>query len=217
MKTEKFLFLDIDGVLNSETGHLFLNETFEKEDYKNLMNRLNFIEEETKKIKFLRYSSKRKESNKSKEVDFGNFVETRLSIPLSKIIEKHNVKVIGISSWFVGCDEEELDLISSCLGFPIDNYLKGCGGNGENRLNSVVEFLENWKEKNQECNAICVYLDDDNFFNLSYEDRINVINFTKFNSIFNGLFVCPHGRCGINDNQFKQIDHWFNLKLEKNE
>ena len=35
MKTEKFLFLDIDGVLNSETGHLFLNETFEKEDYKN--------------------------------------------------------------------------------------------------------------------------------------------------------------------------------------
>lgn len=65
-------------------------------------------------------------------MDFGNFIETRLSDKLAHIIQQYQVTVIGISSWFVCANEEDVKLISDCLGFPIELALKGAGGSGEN-------------------------------------------------------------------------------------
>ena len=208
-KVKRFLFLDIDGVLNSHVGHELLDEVFQQEDYQNLMDHLPYLENDLKAVRFLRHSKPRTYNNRT--VDFGNFVETRLADRLAHIIQQYQVTVIGISSWFVRANEEDVKLISDCLGFPIELALKGAGGSGENRLNAVVSFLEEWRAQNENQSSICVYLDDDNYFNLSHQSNTNIINFTSFNNEFNGLFVTPHGRYGISDNQFKQIEHWFKL------
>ena len=206
---KRFLFLDIDGVLNSHVGHELLDEVFQQEDYQNLMQHLPYLENDLKAVRFLRHSKPRTYNNQT--VDFGNFVENRLADKLAHIIQQYQVTVIGISSWFVRANEEDVKLISDCLGFPIELALKGAGGSGENRLNAVVNFLEEWRAQNENQSSICVYLDDDNHFNLSHQSNINIANFTSFNNEFNGLFVTPHGRYGISDNQFKQIEHWFKL------
>lgn len=206
---KRFLFLDIDGVLNSHVGHELLDEVFQQEDYQNLMQHLPYLENDLKAVRFLRHSKPRTYNNQT--VDFGNFIETRLADKLAHIIQQYQVTVIGISSWFVRANEEDVKLISDCLGFPIELALKGAGGSGENRLNTVVNFLEEWRTQNENQSSICVYLDDDNHFNLSHQSNINIANFTSFNNEFNGLFVTPHGRYGISDNQFKQIEHWCKL------
>lgn len=206
---KRFLFLDIDGVLNSHVGHELLDEVFQQEDYQNLMDHLPYLENDLKAVRFLRHSKQRTYNNQ--KVDFGNFVEARLADRLAHIIQQYQVTVIGISSWFVRVNEEDMKLISNCLGLPIERALKGAGGSGENRLNAVVNFLEEWRDRNENQSSICVYLDDDNHFNLSHQSNINITNFTSFNNEFNGLFVTPHGRYGISDNQFKQIEHWFKL------
>lgn len=207
---EILLFLDIDGVLNSSKEHVILNKVFEKEDYQNLISKLNYVEKELKVVKFLRTEDEKH------PIDFGNFVSIEKTKKLKDLIEKHNVKVFGISSWFVGVKNgsRDLKLIEECLGFKIDECLY-VGGVANSRLKGVIKYLEE-KYKNDFSKILkgevkVLYLDDDVRFNYNIEDKYNNLkDLMIMKKLFNILYLPEEGN-GITEEDFNKMEQYLSF------
>lgn len=117
----KYIFLDIDGVLNTYTGRMTLSDIYNDSDQNNL-------------YRFVEYDGIKHE-----------FLEMKLLKKLHEIIYKTGAVIVGVSSWFGFLDseykEETLEKIPKALSLPIYDISDSCSG-GESRGYGVLSWLE---------------------------------------------------------------------------
>lgn len=205
---KKVLFFDIDQVFNSKNGHDFLFDIFkDKEEKLNHSNTPNdFYVDLLQKcnefgIRFL------KNDKLPSGYDFGNFIEVDLVKDLIKLIENQNVITVGISSWFISREKEDLEAISECLGFPV-HFIGHNTGSADERLKGAVKWLKENVKENEE--TFVVYLDDMVHFDLNYDYKTyyqsSLSAFKEMLSTYNTLFVSPKN--GLKQNEINNIIKW---------
>lgn len=196
-KVVNYLALDIDGVLNS-------SETFAKT--RELINKYGDIHENDEKyveagIKWLYREGSDGKMHATDHVDLFKLNS------LKAICDQHDVKVIGISSWFTG--NRDLNELSKWLGLNV--IAGGFSGSGQSRLHQVAEYLSEHEDlSNTDINL--VYLDDDCGFDSTTKSGYRSLNneaFKLLTSTVNTLFVFTDGRAGTSSKQFERIRQFY--------
>lgn len=153
----KYLFLDIDQVLNNAESHGYLVKCCEKKISREELDQ--FV-----KIMPCKYFND----------DNINFDHVYIPIwkMLKDFIEKNDLVVVGISSWFSALGiRYEFDDIVKFLEYPMVDHTRYCGGSGKGRNDSILEYL---KENNAE-HCPYIILDDiyQGYYSLDHLVHIN--------------------------------------------
>ena len=185
---KNIVFFDIDGVLNGYCDVITRAEFKEK------------IQKEKDEEAKQALISKKKEILPTCYLSlYGNeigFVSKEKLIKFKNIIDKYDVEVIGISSWFVLDFEKNKEDFEKFFGFKIKEV--GGFGTADQRSQFALDFLN----KNHEPNEInVVYIDDMNDF----ENHKTISKLSNLNT----LFIFPEGAYGMQDNHFKMMEKWF--------
>ncbi|URC22147.1 hypothetical protein CHUUTOTORO_00620 [Serratia phage vB_SmaM-ChuuTotoro] len=88
----------------------------------------------------LNYSPYRNEQL-DKTVDLTRYVDRTLCTMFANWVNRNGFVVVGVSSWFIGSDGEDLKKVSEDLGFKIFCTGDRCGG-GFGRGTGVLDFVE---------------------------------------------------------------------------
>lgn len=135
----KYIFLDIDGVLNCREGREeYLKNPLDENKFRNLCIQGVNIE----------------------------YVEVKLLRRLHEIVYKTGAVIVGVSSWFWYTDHPELDYVNNImfkiLGLPI-YATSNCIQGGKSRGEGVLSWLKenNYNENND---SFIVIDDSDDFY-----------------------------------------------------
>lgn len=135
---DNYLFLDIDGVLNSKESFKYYSKL-----KKGLISRKEFDE----KIKIMPIDEK---YGKMDVLSSDHVFIPDLNL-LIDFINENNIKVVGISSWFI---QYELKEISKFLGIDIIDRSEYCGGSGSQRSEGVDLFFKKIGKNKNEVNYV---------------------------------------------------------------
>lgn len=155
----KYIFLDIDGVLNSANG--------KKKYDKNPQNE--------KEFRTVYYQ------------DFPyEYLEVDLLMKLHDIIYKTGAVIVGVSSWFWFKDTPHHDLgyknVSKVLSLPIYD-ISDCYTGGIARGNGVISWLKR-KEYNPEVDSFVILDDRDEYYNFPIKKINSVTGLTDEDVIY---------------------------------
>ena len=141
---ENYLFLDIDGVLNSKESFAY---------YFMLRKKAITEKEFYEKIKIMPIDEK---YGKMKILSTDHVFVPHLDLLIS-FINEYNLKVVGISSW---CIQQPREEISIFMGIDISGKSQNCGGSANQRTESVNLCFEKTGKSLDQVNY--VIFDDDN-------------------------------------------------------
>lgn len=204
-KVVNYLALDIDGVLNS-------SETMAKT--RELINKYGDIYENDEKyievgIRWLFREGSDGTMHATDHVDVFKLNS------LKAICDQHDVKVIGISSWFTG--NRDLNELSKWLGLNV--IAGGFSGSSQGRIHQVAEYLSEHEDLNN-TDVNLVYLDDDCQFDstskLGYKS-LNAEALRLLTGKVNTLFVFTEGKSGASTKQFERIRQFYLAFSDKHE
>lgn len=122
MNSSNYIFLDIDGVLNSNVGWEKI-EQFEQEHG-------GYTKDSLPEINHLMFGEN--------DGNLGSWVETRLIENLQLLVKMCNAKVIGVSSWFTS--RHDMEQVSEFLGIEISDLSYYTGG-GLERGRGVEKYV----------------------------------------------------------------------------
>lgn len=168
---ENYLFLDIDGVLNSKESFEFYSKLKKKK-----------ITEEVF-YQYIKIMPIDKKYGTSKLLSSDHVFIPYLNL-LKKFIKENNIKVIGISSWFISYDIKE---ISNFMDIPFVGQSIYCGGSGIQRTEGVYEYFKSINKKLEDVNYV-IFDDDDKYEttkHLKVEKRIDLELIEKAKKILN--------------------------------
>lgn len=136
---ENYLFLDIDGVLNTKHSFNFLLDYLSQKITEEEMN---------KEVKIMPL-------NFETELLNSDHVYLPFLNKLKNFIVRNNVKVIGISSWFSQYETEE---VSNFMGFDIVGKIDSTLGCGIVRTEGLKKYF---KDHNKDINKVNYVIFDD--------------------------------------------------------
>lgn len=122
----KYIFLDIDGVLNCKKSGEILRKLIKQQISKEEFDQFIKIMPSEELIK--------------KNIINGDHVYLPILKMLQEFIKKHNLSVVGISSWF--SFRYTVQEISDFMGFPIIAKTDYTGGGGSQRSRTISSYVE---------------------------------------------------------------------------
>lgn len=135
---EKYLFLDIDGVLNSKESFSFYSKLKKKKITKDFFYQ---------NIKIMPIDEK---YGKLDILSSDHVFIPHLNL-LKDFIDENNIKVVGISSWFITYDIES---ISDFMGINFIGKSIHCGGSGSQRTEGINEYFKSINKKIEEVDYV---------------------------------------------------------------
>lgn len=136
-----------------------------------------------------------------------HIVNRSITERLRDIVRKHNVTVLGISTWFRNSKTDkgfkQLKMIESAFGFPIIpiTVTGSQSDDAVNRLGNALSYLKEVKIQHPNSSMKAVYLDD----MCDFAGHENLL--LEFEQNYQGLFIFPSD--GITQEQLNELENWF--------
>lgn len=197
---KNFIILDVDNVLNSSADrdllikhNLLSTKPFQTNYYVHAEMEKHLINVPFLLERGFRYGF--------------HIVNRSITERLRNIVRKHEVTVLGISTWFRNSKTDQgfkqLKMIESAFGFPIIP-IAVTGSQADdavNRLSNTLSYLKEVKTQHPNSSIKAAYLDD----MCDFAGHENLL--LEFEQDYQGLFIFPSD--GITQEQLNELENWF--------